>query len=512
MTTQARPQANCSQSRNSRRNAGNWLVLVASCGLALAACDEQDPTLAALERARLALDKISLPATPLPETGGTDAAEGALARVVADLRPITTSGTAGQKQAASLLVAQAQLGIADRRAALATLAEREAMGSLTPIRAKIDGMLSEASRSTALLSYDPSASISQLQALITSKDAEVSQRQRDRAQIEADILLLRQGAEERMAMGAAKREEAARLAVQAMALPAAESAVLMGDVHRIRREADKIELDGADLLARADVRQPELAERQLMVDQVVNQKAELEAALAATRARATQSRTLASEHASAAAVAATQLNEMIEGVLSHRTGTANPRIDAAVEAYAAAQTSARAAGNDGFALIGSSAQGRGDMLWLRAQNLHLLADTLDQLATMSVPPALTPADRDALQGTLRTYAQRATELRTAQRQALAAAAEAYGEARDSFQRVKGDDDASRARVNRLAQLMHLCRQAANGAAIDISTITDEPGDFTEETPAAPDADQPAGNAPQGNEPSASASTGDPTRG
>ena len=52
-----------------------------------------------------------------------------------------------------------------------------------------------------------------------------------------------------------------------------------------------------------------------------------------------------------------------------------------------------------------------------------------------------------------------------------------------IRRVRGDDDASRARVNRLAQLMHLCRRAANGAAIDLSTITSEQGDFTEDAPA-----------------------------
>lgn len=457
------------------------LALVALTGLATLGCDERDATLVALERARVALDKISLPSVPV---GEGDAAESALARIVTDLRPITAEGSAGEKQAASLLVAQAQLGIADRRAAYATLAEREAMTALTPIRHQVNAMLARASRSQALLAFDPAAAIEQLQGQITSKNTEIAQRQRDRAQIEADILLLRQGAQERMTMGAAKREEAARLSVQAMAMPTQQAAEQMAGIHRIRREADKIELDGASLLARAEVRQPELAEREMLVQQVVSQKAELEAALELTRRRATEARAQAAEHAAASAALAAELDGLIEGILAQRSAEAGPRVDAAIEAYRSAQATARAAAGDGFALVGSAAQGRGDMFWLRAQHVRHLADMLEQLAEVPAPAALGPADRDALLGTLRTYGQRATELRVAQRESLAAAAEAYGEARDSFLRVKGDDEASRARVNRLAQLMDLCRRAANGAAIDMTTITGEPTEFNQE-PAAP---------------------------
>jgi len=475
------------------------LVLVALSGLAVVGCDEGDATVAALERARLALNDISLPSQPVGEwdAGASDPAETALTKVVADLRPITTQGSTGQKAAASLLMAQAQLGIADRRAAYAALAEREALYALTPIRMKIDAMLSMASRSSALVAYDPTATIEQLEGLIRSKDAEIGQRQRDRAQIEADILLLRQGAEERLTMAAGQRDEAARLSVAAMALSAHDAGVQMEQIHTLRRQADAIELDGANLLARAEVRQPELNERELMVGQVVSQKAELVAALASTRARATESAAEASEHATAAAGVASEINTLVEATLDHRKDVADARVSKAIESYDAAQSAAGAAAADGYGLVGTAAQGRGDMLWLRAQNLRHTGDLLEQLGSIEVPPALGEGERQALAGTLATYAQRARTLRAAQRQALTDAAGAFEQARDSFGRVRGGDEATRVRVNRLTQLLDLCRRGANGRAIDLSTITDEPATFGDDEQPAPEAGE--GDVTQGAE-------------
>lgn len=472
-------------------------VLVAMSGLAVVGCDEGDATVAALNQARVALNKVSLPSTPVTEweTGG-DPAEAALSKVVTDLRPISDSGSAGQKEAASLLMAQAQLGIGDRRAAYASLAEREALAALTPIRSRIDAMLGMLSRSGALMAYDAGPTIQQLEGMIRAKDAEIGQRQRDRAQIEADILLLRQGAEERMTMAAAKRDEAARMAVAAMSLSAHDAGVQMQQVHTMRRESDTIELDGANLLARAEVRQPELAERELMVGQVVSQKEELVAALAATRTRATESQAQAATHATAAATLAAEIDGLISDALTYRTNVADARVAAAVDAYTAAQNFARGAGDDGTGLEGSAAQGRGDTLWLRAQNIQHMADLLEQLAALQVPANLTGGSADALRGTLASYAARAQQLRGTQRQALSEAAEAYQDARDSFGRVRGGDETTRARVNRLTQLMDLCRRGANGQAIDLSTITDEQATFNDEAPAA---EEPAAEPTEGAE-------------
>lgn len=463
--------------RASHRFAACLLALAA--GIACVGCEEQDTTAAAIERAKLALDRISLPATPVE---ANDAAEAALARIVTDLRPVAGQGTAGQKAAASLLVAQAQLGIGDRRGAFAALAEREAMTSLTPARVAIDRALATASRSSSALAYDPAAFIERLQGEIRSKDAEITQRQRDRAQIEADLMLLRQGAAERLQMAAARRDEAGRMSVRAMALPTDEAARVIADVHRIRREADAIEVDGAQLQARADVRGPELAEQDLLVQQVVSQKAELERALAEARARSTASRAAAAEHAAAAAEAAARIDQILAALLAQRKDVADARVNAAAEAYAAAQGSARAAGNDGAALVGAAAQGQADLMWVRGRNLGSLAEVLEQFAAFPIPVALPAGERAELQGRLDRHRRQAAELREAQREALAKAAELFGEARDGFQRVRGDTEAARARVNRLTQLMHMSRRAASGAAIDLRAITGDPVEFAEDAP------------------------------
>lgn len=471
---------------NTRTLRRSCLTLALLAGLALPACEEQDPISAAIEDARLALDSVALAVTPLSDTDEADKAEADLTQVVSNLRAATSGGTPGQKQAASLLLAQAELGIADRRAAYAGRAEREALDALGPIRVLVDAMLSEGSRCSALTAYDAAPVIAQIEALITSKDAEIAQRQRDRAQIEADILMLRQGAEERLTMSAARRDEAARLANATLAQPATQAAGSMEEVHRVRREADAIELDGANLLSRAEVRQPELNERTALVEQVVAQKAELEASLQATRDRATASADTAARHAQAFVAAAHELDALIEAAISHRNTVATPRVDAAIEAYNAADSTAAAAGADGRGLAAAAAQGEGDMLWLRAQTIQLLADTLEQVALTPIPSTLGGADRDDIQAAFNSYATRVIQLREAQTAALSAAADAYGEARDGFNSLQSRDEAGRARVNRLANLMHACRRAANGEAVDLNAISNEPGDFTEASDAEPE--------------------------
>ena len=222
------------------------------------------------------------------------------------------------------------------------------MTSLTPARVAIDRALATASRSSSALAYDPAAFIERLQGEIRSKDAEIAQRQRDRAQIEADLMLLRQGAAERLQMAAARRDEAGRMSVRAMALPTDEAARVIADVHRIRREADAIEVDGAQL-QRGPTRGPELAEQDLLVQQVVSQKAELERPLA-ERARSTASR---------AAAAGTRPRRPRPRPGSTRCSrpswpskdVADARVNAAAEAYAAAQGSARRPATTGPALV-----------------------------------------------------------------------------------------------------------------------------------------------------------------
>ena len=68
-------------------------VLALAAGLACVGCEEQDTTAAAIERAKLALDRISLPATPVE---ANDAAA-ALARIVTDLRPVAGQGQRGRR-------------------------------------------------------------------------------------------------------------------------------------------------------------------------------------------------------------------------------------------------------------------------------------------------------------------------------------------------------------------------------------------------------------------------------
>ncbi|MCA9288759.1 MAG: hypothetical protein KDA05_09260 [Phycisphaerales bacterium] len=501
-------------------------LLALTAGSALVACDRSDPTGEAISHAGTSLAAVNVPAgfsgpdssvqgtleaiiatvEPSARAGNRAAqtlmqdTQDALAKVreaaggdwpeqtpletrlesiASGLQTAARDGTTGQKQAASLLLAQVRLAIANRHAAVAGEAEQGTVGAIADLGRVLDSLLGAVSSADAALRYDPSATIEDLQSQVRSRDAEIAQRQSSAAEIERDILLLTQGAQERLDLAAARRDEAARMAVDAMSMSTQQAAQQMQAIHRIRREAAAVENDGLDMRARAEIRQPELDERRMLVAQSQSQKAELESAIRDLRTRRTEAQATAGQHAAEAARVAGVLDSQLAALLDSRRDGADGLVDRAVEAFGAARSAAQAAGADGTAQLAAAAQGQGDMLWMRGQHLGQIAGLLERLAAVPVPTAMSAGDRQALQSRINEYASLARETRQAQQSALSQAADAYTEARDTVQRIRGGGAEASARINRLAQLMHLCRQGARGQAIDLNSITDEPADFSE---------------------------------
>ncbi|MEZ6233049.1 MAG: hypothetical protein R3B68_02560 [Phycisphaerales bacterium] len=538
-TTTTRRSRLCHSVRSRRATLGAALLALAAGGV-LIACDRSDPTGEAINHAGTSLAGVNVPAgfsgpdssvqstleailatvEPSARAGNRAAqtlmqdTQDALAKVreaasdnwpdqppletrlesiASGLQSAARDGTTGQKQAASLLLAQVRLAIANRHAAVAAEAEQGTVGAVAELGRVLDSLLGAASSADAALRYDPSATIEDLQNQIRSRDAEIAQRQSDAAEIERDILLLTQGAQERLDMAASRRDEAARMAVDAMSMSTQQAAQQMQSIHRIRREAAAVETDGLDMQARAEIRQPELDERRMLVEQSQSQKAELEAAIRNLRTRRTEAQATAGQHAAEAARLAGVMDDGLASLLNTRRNGVDGLVDGAVEAFGAARTAAQAAGADGTAQLAAAAQGQGDMLWTRGQHLGQIASLLERLAAVPVPTAISAGDRQSLQARINEYASLARETRQAQQAALSQAADAYTEARDTVQRIRGGGAEASARINRLAQLMHLCRQGARGQAIDLNSITDEPGDFSEPVEDQPMDDQSGGD-------------------
>lgn len=304
---------------NTMRNRVNQSVLVSACLTAslMIGCDQRDAAsadLATVERELAAVHPGGSASAPPQRRVQV------YSQSVPRLQSVARSGTPAQRSAAQLLIARVEGGLAQIAASKASELEKRLLDDATRLRASFD--LSQASSSFAavLSSIDNAPDLAKLDQTLAELDARVSDAQtmRDELQQEVDHLDSQAGAHTKKAD--AFKVQAGVLRTKALDASAADSAQLSKQAYALQRQAGAHEVASADLLAQIDKIHPLIAEQDLILKSLQEERSHLVDARRRIDQRGENSREQAQSARADARSAGKKAGEILDSIESTRTG------------------------------------------------------------------------------------------------------------------------------------------------------------------------------------------------
>lgn len=372
-------------------------------------------------------------------------------KVVADLKPVSTTGGQEENAAAVAMIAHSSLALAqpslDRTAELE--AKAVSMGLVT--RDLVTDWIAKNASAGALEQYDPSAVIKQAEAQIGEKNIAAENARKTKAALDAQIAELRRQAEEKNTQAKSFEQTYASLREQASKLSATAAQSLIEQAASARRDGDRLRNDGALINAKADQLVPQSAEQQLQIDQFGNQRKSLEGLIANLLEQQKRSKAEAAAARANAEKVARELEGAVEALQKHRSGELQAGIDESLKALRDSGATSRGAKGPNASLTNAAIlQATGDLHWNRAQGIASYAAVMEALATAT--PALPQKA---------SYAKEVEEAAKARKDALEEAKAAYEAAASAFG-GSGARGASRDRIERIQKRLEDLRAIIDG--------------------------------------------------
>lgn len=445
-------------------------VLVAGLALALTACERESPSSQAITQASISLQGLAPGgiSPPAPDYRKTE-----YSKVIADLQKVGSSSSKSEAAAASLLTAQAQIGLADLPAADAAALERDTLNQITGVRAILSQWYSYNALADAAASYNPAKELEDIAAQIKDRTDKRVAAQNHKTQVDAQVAQLQSQAKAKGDASKAKQQEAGALRAKVTNQTAVQGEQTLKQAYTLSRESDALEVEASHLDAEAAKIAPESAAIQLEIDRLSNQKDLLDKARADVQRRDQVAKANADEAHKQAADAAKNLSTALAELDKLRSGDLAAKTAEAVKGYESAAASAQKASSESKAsaqlTIGAAQQALGDVHWTEAHGLDAYATLLETLA--GAKPALPESA---------SYKNKAAEVRTAHKAALDAATAAY-KAADTAYRANGTA-AGQERLDRLNDLLAKAVKITSGGAEDIR-IAPAGGEAAPATPA-----------------------------
>lgn len=459
-------------------NAGRLIcrtaLLAACCApLALAACTKQDPVAQALTEAQIELAALS--------PGGNAAVADSYKKqtyqkVVSILQPVSDQGGPGQTAAAWMLIAQAQMGLAELPAAEASQIQRTTLNQIAEARSLLTQWVSLNAVASAADTYDPSSELAEIDATIARKEAEIVQVRQAKAAIDNEVLDLKAqaAAQQKAAKGASDIE--ARVRTQAVKLSHTQATDLIKEANVHKRASDGYAVKAAILLAEAAKIEPESAQLALNIEKLENQREKLGQARTESQDRAAMAKERASLARASAAAVAQQISQYVSTLQTVRNDELKPKSEAALSAYKQAAASSRkivaGARTSGQLSVAAAQQSLGDALWTSAEGARAFSELLGAL--VGSQPALPEA---------RAYAATMSQTNDLLNDLLEQAGAAYEAAHsaNSSARARGE---TQERIERINKLLASAVTSTTGKSID------DPNADQDDQGTSPDAEDP----------------------
>jgi len=361
-------------------------VLVA-CGLAFATgCLEEDEVSPALKAASQQLEALGAPGSSVP---GDDFRLGEYRGVIATLKPVASAGTKVQNAAASLMIARAQVGLAEPTAIALNDLNQRFYDRASDLRSEHAEWATLSSLAETAVSFDPSEEQAQINEKIQERDAAIIAEQIKSEVVTIRVAELEQLAQQAMASAGDLRIKEEQSRNDAGKLSAREALPLHEQAAAFRREADKFEVNAEMQMAIADTIRPQINDHEVEINRLTSQRDLLVANSQEVAAKAVQGRHEAKGLREQAEETAQRIDRIVSKIESLRTGEAQSAFDAMTEAFDTAASSAGRAisGNRSGANLakGEIRQSQGILVGAHASTLEFVASILDQVAQTRTP-------------------------------------------------------------------------------------------------------------------------------
>jgi hypothetical protein len=469
------------------------LTIVAGAATSLAACNRDDPAAQTLQDATTKIHSISPTGI---DYSSRDFKEKTLKSVIASLQSLGSAANSSQKASAAILLSQANAALAAGPAQDAADNEREALNRITPIRAALNQYLAVSGRARAA-AFDPTQELLALDKEDQDRQKQIADATAKKTAVESKLSQLHAQAKSLADQGKAKQNEAALLRQQAVSQSATAAEKLLVQASQIGRDADKLEVDSANLEAQAEQLAPEVPAADLELARLTSQrdlltkaKQDVQKRDQASKAEATSARAEAAKIAEQIATMLKSLDDLRQGDLATHTQEAAAGFTKAASTAKSAASEMRSAANLSAA---AAQQSLGDVLWERAHGLSSYAQVLTALA--AADPALPNADA------IKAQAKKAADDRDA---AATSAAEAYQAAKAGYA-ASGATGETKQKLEALEKrLIELIKLASSGKidlepppATSEEKPAEEPKPASDAKPADTHTDKPASSAPGG---------------
>lgn len=406
-------------------------ALVALAGLA--SCEREDAAGEALQKAHVKLASLSPSGTTFA-AGKMKSKE--LRDVISSLKPaLDGTGTETQKASAQLLVAQAELALAEPHAARAAELEKSVMQEYDPeqkassglslIRSLLGQYRTTSAAADAAAGYSPSSELTELDRQKKEKEGEIAKANAAQVAIEKEVGELRGQARAKQDESRAKRQAAGSLRQKVANQSATEGEKTTIEAIRISREADGLDVAAAGLEAKAASIEPRIGEVKNTIERLTKQVELLEQERERVKKRHEEMQRQAAELRASAAKTGEEIRSLADRVHELREGELKTETEQAAAGFGKAASGAKGAAKElksGASMVaGLAQQSMGDVQLGLARGLTVYAHVLESLTLAK--PAVPGAE---------AFAARLSEAKAGAKAAVEAAFEAYKAADEAY--------------------------------------------------------------------------------
>ena len=412
----------------------------------VAGCDKEDSvavTLASVERELASA-----------HAGGAAAAPPAMRQdiynnAVNSLQQASREGSQAQKDAASLLLAQAHSGMAQIESSEATELENRLLERATRLRAQLDLYSSQSALASALASIDPAEERAALEQAVSQVDVRLSDAQQARRALQEESGWHQEAVDANATEARKLRAMAGELRARALDAPATEAAELAADAYEVEREAAALETESSRQGAEVEKIEPRLTEQDRLVARLNEERTQLTEALRRVDLRVQDARQQAQEARAAARAAADEALAMLDEIESLRAGEltelwsqAVRHAQSAVSAMTQVRPSESGARSTAAILRGEAQHRLGEMNAAKARGVERYLVLLDAISNAT--PTVPFIDQ------ARAFESRAE---AALLESGQAAADAFEQAAGTYQSAGVRDQEIRDRLERLQRML-----------------------------------------------------------
>lgn len=400
---------------------GLAVTLLAS-GLALSGCEE-DNVSPALAQASATLESLGSPGSGVP---GDAFREAEYREAINTLKPVMGEGSEAQNAAAALMIARAELGLAETKLRRVVQAHDRMYALVGKLRSEYTEWSTLNSLAETSESYDPSEEQAKLNELIQERDRQIAEAEEAKRAVEQQVADLEAQAEEASQKAAEVRGRELEQRDQTSTLNARDALPFHMEAGRLRREADAYEVEMEQRLNEADLIRPQILEKELEVERLTSQRDDLVKSTQEVAAIAVEGRDEARRLREQASETASRIDTLLSELDTLRTGeldTALNEARSALESAASSAGRARTGDRNGANLTtGEIQQTLGTLEMTHAAALAHAAAVIEQIAGARAP--LPSSDR---------VQSAASALLDAAEQARQSAIESFTEARDAYE-------------------------------------------------------------------------------